>query len=313
MKVLVYGAGVLGSFLAYALDKAGHEVSILARGKRLHELREHGLVIVHHKQKQTTTSRVETVETLGQNDFYDAVFVVMQKTQISAVVPILADNEKSQVFCFVGNKCQAHKTRQQLLELSKTNPAVLFAFLGVGGRNEEGKILSYHRDAPSFTVGDITKESQHRAFIDTLFEKSGLTLYHPNDMDAWLKYHLAVILPAVYAIQYAQGDMKKLSKSTRMLKLMLQAINEGFSVLKEQGFPPEPENIEDVFKKPMWLLLLLLKLVVRTKTFELAARDHAMSAINEMSNLSDDFSVLQEGTAASAPALDELRGYLLRP
>lgn len=313
MKVLIFGAGVLGSYLAYALDKAGHEVSLLARGKRLNELREKGLVIVHQKQKKTTISRVQTVEALGQNDAYDAVFVVMQKTQVSAVIPILAANEKCPVFCFVGNNGQAHKTRQQLLDLSQTNPAVLFAFLGVGGRNEDGKILSSHRDDPSFTVGDITKESQHQAFLDTLFENSGLTLSHSKDMDAWLKYHLALILPAVYVIQFAQGDMKKLSKSSRMLKMALQAIGEGFSVLGELGHAPEPANIEDAFNKPVWLMLLFLKLVVRTKAFELAARDHAMSAVGEMSALSDEFGALQEGTATSTPALDELRRYLLRP
>ena len=34
MKILVYGAGVIGSFLCHVLCENGHDVTLLARGKR---------------------------------------------------------------------------------------------------------------------------------------------------------------------------------------------------------------------------------------------------------------------------------------
>ncbi|MFN2110632.1 MAG: ketopantoate reductase family protein, partial [Anaerolineae bacterium] len=42
MKILIYGAGPLGSVFAARLHQGGHDVSILARGQRLADLREHG-------------------------------------------------------------------------------------------------------------------------------------------------------------------------------------------------------------------------------------------------------------------------------
>ncbi len=45
MKILFYGAGVLGSLYAARLQEAGQEVSILARGQRLADIREHGIVL----------------------------------------------------------------------------------------------------------------------------------------------------------------------------------------------------------------------------------------------------------------------------
>lgn len=45
LNVLVYGAGVLGSLYAARLQQSGCNVSILARGQRLAELREHGIVL----------------------------------------------------------------------------------------------------------------------------------------------------------------------------------------------------------------------------------------------------------------------------
>lgn len=43
MKVLVVGAGVIGSFNAARLLRGGVDVTLLARGERLAALREHGV------------------------------------------------------------------------------------------------------------------------------------------------------------------------------------------------------------------------------------------------------------------------------
>ena len=44
-RVLVYGAGVIGSLYAARIWRAGLNTSILARGSRLKDLREHGIVL----------------------------------------------------------------------------------------------------------------------------------------------------------------------------------------------------------------------------------------------------------------------------
>lgn len=45
MKVLVVGAGVIGSFNTARLFRSGVDVKLLARGERLAALREHGVVL----------------------------------------------------------------------------------------------------------------------------------------------------------------------------------------------------------------------------------------------------------------------------
>ena len=44
MRILVFGVGVIGSVYAAGLLQAGHEVVMLARGRRLSDLQTHGLV-----------------------------------------------------------------------------------------------------------------------------------------------------------------------------------------------------------------------------------------------------------------------------
>ncbi len=44
MRILIYGAGVIGSLYAVMLSDAGYDVSVYARGKRLAELNEKGML-----------------------------------------------------------------------------------------------------------------------------------------------------------------------------------------------------------------------------------------------------------------------------
>lgn len=45
MRLLIFGAGVLGTFYAAKLQARGHDVTVLARGHRAVQVRDHGLVI----------------------------------------------------------------------------------------------------------------------------------------------------------------------------------------------------------------------------------------------------------------------------
>ena len=112
MRILVYGAGVLGCELAHVLmQNKKNVVTLLARGEWKEMIDQKGLVIRHWVQRKTTTERIKTVDTLAPDDYYDLVFVVMQAGQLPDVLPVLKAN-KSQYFVFVGNNPQA----KQVLE-----------------------------------------------------------------------------------------------------------------------------------------------------------------------------------------------------
>ena len=45
MRILVHGAGPLRSLFASTLHQSGREVALLARGRRLEDLRAHGVIL----------------------------------------------------------------------------------------------------------------------------------------------------------------------------------------------------------------------------------------------------------------------------
>ncbi|MDE6601001.1 MAG: hypothetical protein K2K90_02320 [Lachnospiraceae bacterium] len=100
-KVLVFGAGVIGSYLAHVLCEAGNEVTILAREARAESLNRNGLVIRHHLQGKVTKDRVEAVTSVEGRAF-DATFVVMPCHKLQAALPEI-DKLQANLLVLVGN------------------------------------------------------------------------------------------------------------------------------------------------------------------------------------------------------------------
>ena len=93
MKILVYGAGPLGSLFAARLHEAGHNVSLLARGQRLADLRKYGIVLVDTQTDQETVAHPQIAERLDPQDVYELVLVIMRKNRVLEILPILAANQ----------------------------------------------------------------------------------------------------------------------------------------------------------------------------------------------------------------------------
>ena len=66
MKILVYGAGNIGSLYAGLLKESGQDVSILAREKRSADIREHGIQLENVVTGKETTVRVQAVGRLDR-------------------------------------------------------------------------------------------------------------------------------------------------------------------------------------------------------------------------------------------------------
>ena len=310
MKILVYGAGVLGSYLAYELDKGGHDVTILARGGRYEDIKKKGLVIRHYFQRKTTTTSIKVIDNFNEEDYYDAVFLVMQRTQIHSVLPSLYSNSKCKLYILVGNNGAADETYEKLQENSLIKRTVLFAFQGSGGKKEGDKVISIHLKKISFSIGALNGETSYTPIIDNIFASTSFKLYHSPNIDGWLKYHLAFIMPLVYGTHWAKGDLKLLSKNKEMIKLTIDAIEEGYEVIKGCGYPAEPKEDEDYVKRNRRKLYWLIKIMSATPIGKLAVGNHAMSAIEEMNFLNEELNSLKKKAGIPTPSLDRLQQYL---
>ena len=106
MKILVFGAGVLGCNLANNLSAAGKDVALLARGSWAEEIQKNGLRIKNKLPPRTTVRRLPVVSALEPEADYDVIFAAVRYTQLEAIMDALRMS-RAKTVVFVGNNVRA--------------------------------------------------------------------------------------------------------------------------------------------------------------------------------------------------------------
>ncbi len=310
MKILIYGAGVVGSYYAAQLHEAGHDVSVLARGQRLGDIREFGIVLESVDTGQRAATPVKVVEQLTPEDAYDLVMVVMRKNQVPAVLPQLAANPHTPNVLFVGNNAAGADE----LVTALGHERVLMGFGGVGGIRK-AHIIRYltgtgRRKAP-VTIGELDGSTTARLEqIVAAFARAGISVEISPDIDAWLKTHVALVGPLAGALAMAGGDNYRLARTRDAVVLAVRAIREGFQVLRGLGIPVLPTRFRFLERVPEPILVRLLMRRLNSEAAEVALAGHARAAPDEMRHMTAEFMALARSSATPTPALTRLYAYL---
>ncbi len=306
MRILVYGAGVLGCELTHILlQNKKNVVTLLARGEWKEQIDQKGLTIRHWAQRKTTVDRVQTIDKLPPEDGYDLVFVVIQAGQLPEVLPILKENQ-SEYFVFIGNDPYAREVMQAM---QRPADKIAFGFQGTAGRRENGQIVSVHMGV-GMTVGGATAplSGVFRQRLNTAFEGTKYKLTFYADMDEWLKCHAAFILPICYVCYACNGNLTRSTKEQR--KALIDAAWEACEMLKAAGVPVNDAENTDYYRegsKKRRHTEKMVYVMAKTPLGRLCASDHAMHAVEEMKYLDDAFEALRTTTQTAMPAWDQLR------
>jgi len=310
MKILVYGAGVLGSYLAHALHRGGNDVTLLARGKRLEELREKGLVIRHYAQMRTTCDHLKLTDRFEKSDSYDIVFVVVRRNQLDGILPLLCENEASGLYVLVGNNPAADETQRYIDEHSGTPKRVVFGFQMSGGRRENGRVIAiypgFSKLAGKMTVGSLKGDDSYKSLLERAFSGTNYRISHSGNIDAWLKCHAAFVLPICFACYISGGRLERVARDRRTLSRVIDAIDEAYRMAEACGYPVEPKEDGEFVRNHRFKCYMMLKVMAATPVGKLAASDHAMSARDEMQRIYDDFRRLKKRAGILSPDWDEL-------
>ncbi len=103
MKICVYGAGAVGGLIAAWLARAGHEVSVVARGSQLDAIRRDGLRV--RSKGQTESFRVKADSDpakLGPQDYVLVTVKAQSLAEVAAGIPPLLGRETSIVTAMNG-------------------------------------------------------------------------------------------------------------------------------------------------------------------------------------------------------------------
>lgn len=285
MRILIIGAGVLGSNLAHSMRK-GNDITILARGRTYQNLKNGGLVIKHKLGKKTTDC-FTVIDKLQTDDIYDAIFVVSRFSSLDSIVPMIKRN-KSKNIVFVGNNMTVEKYEN--LE----NKNVLFAFFSAAGKKYDGYINSICLN--KIEIGRTDGKDVSDKFITSIFAGAKIKVTIDNKMNDYLKTHACAVLPLVFASYRANGNLKLLKKDKAYSLDIMDAIIEGYDVLKKAGYEILPKGEYETCVNKKKFCAWMYRFMFSNFIGKLCISDHAMSAREEFMMLESEFEKLKNET-----------------
>ena len=283
MRILIIGAGVLGSNLAHSIKK-GNDVTILARNKTYENLKNNGLII-KHKLGKRSVDHFNVIDKLEENDIYDVIFVVSRFSSLDSIVKIIEKN-KSKNIVFVGNNMNAEK----YMNIKDKN--ILFAFFMAAGKKYDGYINSICLN--KIEIGRTDGKDISNEFIKSIFKETKIKVTIENKMNDYLKTHACAVLPLVFASYKVDGNLKLLKKDKEYSLLIMDAIIEGYDVLKKLGYEilPKGEYENCVNKKEK--CAFIYRFMFSNFIGKMCISDHAMSAREEFILLDNEFEKLKK-------------------
>ena len=291
MRILIYGAGVIGSIYGAYLSRSDCEVTMFARGRRLEELRNRGLLF--RDGKRIRRAAVHILDNLDPDDRYDYIFLTVRAGQVHHALEQLKDNVSPTIVTMV-NSLDDYSRWEAICGKGRILPA----FPGAGGSIRNGILdagLTPKLIQPTTfaeTDGSRTKR------IDTLkriLTRAGIPCQIVPDMHAWQICHLAMVVPLADAY-YMVADPKATHRDKTVMRKTAQALHDNFAQLKSRGDTISPPKLNLFRWCPIGLMARILPFVYHSAFGDRFMYQHAMKAKEEMDALHQVFyGYLREG------------------
>ena len=297
---------MLGSLYAARLKESGQQMTILARGKRLEEILQRGILLENALTKERTHTVIDAVSAIQPDDDYDLILVIVRKSQVASVLPELRANWNTPNVLFLMNNAAGTK---ELEVVGKER--LLIGFPAAGGTRQAGVVRYFLAKNQATSIGEPDGRITRRLdLIADVLRGAGFKVVVRRDMDAWLRTHVALVSPAANAIYMAGGDFYRLIHDQETLRLWVRAVREGFRVLRSLRIPVTPSALSLLEWIPEGLLIRMLQKRLDNELAELVIARHANAARDEMKILADEFQDLVRQAGIPAPAIEQLYQFV---
>ena len=285
MRILIYGAGVIGSLYAALFAEAGYDTSIYARGKRLEFLKKNGLL---YKKKQNIRRAEATIlGELSDNDAYDFILLTVRENQLYEALAELKNN-KSNIIVTMVNSLDSYKKWEDIVGKGRILPA----FPGAGGSINNDGILDAAltpRMIQPTTFAEISgNKSEKTKQFSKILRHAHIPYQKVVDMHMWQLCHLAMVVPIADA--YYEADCpERAGRDWKIMKKTAERLKRNFIFLRKQDGKLSPWKMNIFCFLPLQILMVTLVATFRSRFGDKFMYQHAMKAPDEMKELHKQF------------------------
>jgi ketopantoate reductase len=313
MKILVFGAGVIGSTYAWQLSEAGYDVSMFIRKQRMVRYSHSGISINctdlrgSKKLYFKTVFRPKTIDKLDPNRLFDLIIVCLKNFQLKDAVPYISKFSGSAHILFLGNIWHEF----EFIEENFSKNRVSYGFPGItgGGRSDNSITCTLFKNGNTMLgqTGDLS--GKFIGEIAHLFGTAGLQPKIIHNIDHWIKPHVIWEVATFGAICKA-GNAKAFASAYKSIKHSALAIKEGLNVAKKEQVRVWAIFPYNLFYLPSFIITVLLKNSYKEEMLKVIER-HMKHGFDELKKLYDD--ILNDGTKHDIhmPYLRSYEKYIL--
>ena len=249
MKIAVFGAGAIGGFIAAALSRAGHDLTVVARGEHLTAIRARGGIAVASSDLGSFVSPVNAVADLREAPDAGFILLTFKSHQWSGVLPQLQPAiERGAAFVTLQNGLPFWYSRERPIEAVDPGGAILRAIpyeqiiggvvhasghiVEPGVIHQSGGML-YPIGEPGRAASPRTEELSHA------FAAAGMQAPVEPEIrrNIWRKVMNNAALNPVSAL--TRATVQKMLNDPSVRAVLRAAINESIAVARASGVDPQ--------------------------------------------------------------------------
>ena len=280
MRILIFGAGVIGSLYGALLAEAGYDVSVYARGRRLESLIRNGLLFKSGGTIRKAPVKVQSK--LEAEDRYDFIILAVRENQLHAALKDLRQNSSTTIVTMVIS-LETYDRWETICGAGRIIPA----FPGAGG-GFDGDVLDAALTPRLIQPTTFGKTDGREKELARIFHGAKIPYQIVPDMHAWQLCHLAMVVPIADAY-YEAADPEHAGRDAVLMRKTAKQIRDNLNVIAARKIRLSPEKMQAFRLLPVPLVGWILSLVFRSSFGDRFMYRHSMKAPDEMRQLHEQF------------------------
>ena len=280
VRILIFGAGVIGSLYAALFAEAGYDVSVYARGRRLESLTRDGLL--YKRKGKVRKAPVNILSRLEAEDRYDLVFLTVRGNQLHAALEELRRNSSPTIVTMV-NSLETYDRWEAICGAGRIIPA----FPGAGG-GFDGSVLDAALTPRLIQPTTLGKTDGREKEPARILRRAKIPYQIVADMHAWQLCHLAMVVPIADAY-YEASDPENAGRDAALMRKTAKQIRNNLSAIAARKIRLSPGKMQAFRLLPVPLVGFVLGFVFRSQFGDRFMYQHSMKAPDEMRQLHEQF------------------------
>ena len=276
MRILVFGAGVIGSLYGALLAEAGYDVSVYARGRRLESLTQDGLL--YKRKGKIWKAPVRVLSKLEEEDCYDLILLTVRENQLHAALEELRQNISPTIVTMV-NSLETYDQWEAICGEGRIIPA----FPGAGG-GFDGNVLDADLTPRLIQPTTFGKTDGRERALARVFHRAKIPCQIVPDMHAWQLCHLAMVVPIADAY-YEAADPEHAGRDAALMRKTAKQIRDNLDAIAARKIRLSPGKMQAFRLLPTPLVGWILRFVIQSSFGDRFMYRHSMKAPDEMRQL----------------------------